>query len=149
MELRWVGENWFPLVQTLGIVTGLLVTGQTLRSDLRSRRITDHLALAQLQRDLWDQLRNRPELLRILEEEADLVACPVTVAERDFLNSVFVHYINGWMVAQDAGLLTLEALSLDVRGFFGLPIPHTVWKQTQGHFDPKFVAFIEECLKGR
>ncbi len=149
MGWNWPWENWFSLAQTAGIVAGLFITGRTLRGELRSRRITDQLTLTHLRRDLWGQLRDDPKLLRIFEQQPDLVSCPVTPVEREFLNSVFVHYINGWMVARDGGLLTMDALSIDSRTFFRRPIPNAVWNETKERYDPKFVAFIEGCLKGR
>ena len=145
--MEWIGENWFSLVQTLGILTGLLVTGRTLRSDLRSRRITDQLTLTQLHRDLWRQLREDRELLRILAEQPDLVSTPVTAAERDFLNSVFVHFINGWLIARAGGLLTSDAFARDVRSFFRLPIPCVVWLESKDRYDPDFAAFVKQCFE--
>jgi hypothetical protein len=137
------------LAQTAGIVAGVFFTGRNLRSDLRSRRITDQLTLTQLHRDLWGRLQDDPQLLRIFEQQPALGGLPVTQIEREFLNSVFVHYINGWMVARDGGLLTIEALAIDARTFFRRPIPNTVWNETKQRYDPKFVAFIEGCLKER
>jgi hypothetical protein len=36
---QWVGEHWFDLVQSVGIIASLLFSAYTTRKDKRARRI--------------------------------------------------------------------------------------------------------------
>ena len=101
----------------------------------------------QQHRELWSEVHRRPELGRILEETADLVAKPITVAERVYLNLVIIHFNTGWQLAREGTLLKLKTLALDARNFFSLPVPRTVWEQTKSVREHQFVAFIDKCLR--
>lgn len=147
--MGWIGENWFPLMQSAGIVAGLLLPVVALRRDAAGRRTANLLALGQQHRELWTQAVERPELCRIFRDSVDLLTQPVTPPEFEFMNMVIHHFNTGWELAKQGEVLTLETMSLDVATFFCLPIPKSVWKETRDRRDPQFVAFIEECLKAR
>ncbi len=144
--VAWLRENWFLLLQGLGITGGLIYTALSLRADIRARRTSDFLALAEHHRELWREIQQRPELARVLRADVDLADGPLTPAEVDFLNLVIVHFSTGWFMACGGAMLTLEALALDVRTFFLLPLPRAVWNRTRAGRDPGFVAFVEACL---
>ncbi len=145
--LLWVQENWFSLVQTIGIVGGLLFTAISIRQATVARKASDLLNLTEQHRHLWNEVYSRPALSRIYAENVDLLAHPLTIQEERFLNEVIVHFQTGWQLASNGALLTLEAMAADARTFFRLPLPHTVWSRTKAARDPKFVRFIESCLK--
>ena len=145
--VSWLKDNWFALLQGLGIVFGLLFTTVTLRRDARGRRRSDALALMQQHRELWSEVHRRKDLNWIFEGTVDLVASALTVAEQEYLNLVIVHFHTGWQLAQEGTVLTLKTLGADARSFFSLPIPKFVWGQTKSTRDPKFVEFIEQCLR--
>jgi hypothetical protein len=144
--LSWLDQNWFGVVQTLGIVGSIWLAIATLRRDARARRVADHLTLAGQHRELWSDVHRRPELARILHTEVDLVAHSVSVAEEEFLNLVIVHFNTGWLLAKENAILTLDVLATDARSFFALPIPRTVWDSTKHARDPEFVHFIQNAL---
>ncbi len=97
----WLKENWFSLVQTLGIAAGILFTALTLRQDLHERRVSDYLALASQHRELWSQLQGNPRLSRLLAPDRNLVREPVTRDERLFLELTFTHFHTGWLLARE------------------------------------------------
>lgn len=142
----WLRENWFPLLQTVGIIGGLVFTGISIRQATNARKVGDLLTLTEQHRELWDQVYSRPGLDRILSESVDLVASPVSAAEERFLNEVIVHFHTGWQLACRGSLVSLDAVKADVRTFFMLPLPHAVWEESKGARDPKFVRFVEGCL---
>lgn len=144
----WLRDNWFPLLQSAGIMGGLLFTALSIRQATNARRVSDLLALTEQHRELWNDVYRRPELSRIFAA-ADLVAKPVTIPEERFLNEVIVHFTTGWHLAQRNSLLTMDALKADLRTFFRLPIPRAIWEQTKEGRDPKFVHFMESCLKSQ
>ena len=144
--VSWIEQNWFLLLQGLGILGGLLFTGLSLGQANKGRKITNLLELSEQHRQLWTEVRERPELARILRTDVDLIAAPITVAEEAYMNLVFNHFSVGWTVARAGSLLTLSALALDVAAFFSLPIPRSVWEETKGNRDRKFVCFVQRVL---
>lgn len=147
----WLQENWFNLVQTTGIVGGILFAAVTTRRDRRTRRVGDLLTLAQHHRDLWSEVHRRAELRRVLlkDDKINLIDDPISDAEFEFLNLVIVHFYTGWLLARENGLLTNDVLAADARDFFSLPLPHRVWLETRSNRDPKFVTFIEQKPRER
>lgn len=143
---RWAAENWFSLFQSVGIVAGLWFTGAGYRRDGKARRTSDLLALEREHRELWSEAHRRPDLSRIFRMEVDLVASPVTTAEQEFLNLVFVHFETGWQLAKQGVATPLAVLSLDVRAFFRLPIVRAVWEETRWSRNPEFVQFVGRVL---
>jgi len=69
--LQWIGEHWFDLLQTVGIVGGLFFTAYTTRKDDRSRKIANLIAIKQQYREIWKELYDRPQLGRVLEKAVE------------------------------------------------------------------------------
>jgi len=145
--LSWVDQNWFSLLQSVGIIGSLCVSGAALRRDTGARRISDLLTLAGHHRELWCELLRQKDLARILQTEVDLIDKPVSLAEEEFLNLVIVHFHTSWLLVREGAILSLDALAIDAGSFFSLPLPHAVWNKTKGFRDSKFVDFIEKTLK--
>lgn len=101
------------------------------------------LALEEQHRELWSELHRCPELARILEPAPDLIALPVTPAESEFLNTVFVHFCTGWRLAAEHRVLSVKDLGRDIRQFLQNPIPLQVWNRTTGIREKRFVEFVE------
>lgn len=141
--LVWLNDNWFILLQSAGIIGSLLFAGSTIRLEAKARKLSDLLALTEQHRELWKEVRERPELARISRADVDLIAHPITEQEEEFLNMVIVHFNTGWLLAREGALLTLEVLAQDAVSFFSLPIPRAVWQQTRQNRDPNFVSFVE------
>jgi len=135
----WIKENWFTVVQTVGIVGGLWFTAA-------SFRISNMLTLAEQHRALWDDALERPDLKRVFLAKVEKIE-PVTVEEEEFLNLVIVHFETGWQMANTSTILTREILARDIRGFFSKPLPHSVWEKTRDSRNPQFVKFVERALE--
>ena len=145
----WLSSNWFSLLQGVGIIAGLFFTGVSLRREAVSRRMNTLLALSQQHRELWGEVHRHPELGRVLAESADLLNQPITMAEQEFLNIVFVHFATGWEMMKRYRLVSEAAFRRDVTSFLSLPIPCHVWEKTKSLREPRFVRFVERCLKER
>ena len=145
-SLSWLEQNWLNLLQTLGIIGSGLLTTAAFHRETRARKLGYFLSLAQQHRELWNEAHRRPELARIFQREADLVANPVSVAESEFLNLVIVHFHTGWLFAKDTAFLDHETIATDARTFFTLPLPLAVWNTTRAARDPKFIRFMEEAF---
>ena len=147
--VAWLDTNWFSLLQSVGILSGLLLTAITVHRDATHRHVSNMLTLLEQHRELWTEVHSRPELARIMATEVDLLTRPVTTAEERYLNLVFVHFHTGWQLAAAGVIHSLEVMAADVRGFFSLPLPHAVWEQTKANRDPEFVRFVSDALKVR
>ena len=144
-SLRWLAENWFTLLNAVGIVGGLLFTGHSLRSETKTRRIANLLSLTTDHRDIWKQIFTRPQLSRILDPNADTSSKPVTREEEIFVNLVIQHLSVVFHAMRDELTIKPEGLRRDVWWFFSLPIPQTVWEKMKVLQNDKFVAYVEEC----
>ena len=144
--LSWLYPNWFALAQTIGIMGSLWLAVATLRLENRGRRLSNLLALATEHRELWSEVHRRADLARIMHTEVDLVGTPLSVAEEEFLNLVFVHFETGWHLAREGRLLRLDAFACDVCAFLALPIPRAVWERTKSVREKRFVHFVEKAL---
>ena len=142
----WAGENWFNVVQTAGIVGGLLMTSAAAHREAKAREIENLLTITEQHRNLWGQIQYRADLLRILQPDANVLTKPITVPEEIFLNEVIVHFQTGWQLSKSGAMISLRDLELDARHFFSLPLPHTVWEKTKNSRNRQFVRFIERVL---
>lgn len=145
-SLLWLNENWFPFLQSVGIVASLLLTAAAFRRDTRSRKASDLLNLLEQHRQLWGELHRRPELKRILSGEVNLLAEPISLAEEEYVNLIIVHYHTGWMLAHAGTGNNLKALAADIKSFFKLPIANRVWRETKSRRDPEFTQFVDSSL---
>lgn len=141
----FVQLNWFNLVQSAGIMASLLFAATTIRRESKTHRMNALLALDEQHRELWSELHRRPELRRILAHEVDLVGNPVSIAESEFLNTVFVHYCTGWRLAAEHGVLFEDDVRRDIVDFLMRPIPVQVWRDTAATREKRFVAFVEDA----
>ena len=147
--LPWVQSNWSSVVGALGIIGSLWFTAAYFRQDSKARHVSNILALSERHRSLWNEAHQRPELTRIFCAGSDLATEPVTVAEEEFLNLVFVHYEVGWRMAGSIDPNEEKAQTADIRDFFSLPLPRAVWEKTKQFRNPRFVRFVEKAMKGR
>src|SRR5258708_7781649 len=53
--LLWIGDNWFTLLQSVGIIGGLLLTTSALNSDARTRRVANLIEITRGHRDIWSE----------------------------------------------------------------------------------------------
>ena len=145
--LPWLNENWFSLIQSIGIVAGLLFTGVTLKHDLRARRVSQYLTLATQHRHLWSALYRHPKLARLMDPKRDIAKEPVTKSEQAYLKLVFVHFHTGWIVAREGSLTPLSTLASDAAVFFNLPAPADAWTAEKNGFESTFVLFMENACR--
>lgn len=142
----WAGEHWLEILQSVGIVGGLLFTALSLRINSKDRRVTNLFTITAHHRDIWGKLQERPELSRLLLRDIDPERLTPTVSEQIFVIMV-IHHLRAAREAVEQGMLeSPERLAKDVRWFFSLPIPHSIWNQVRHVQDRRFVKFVETCL---
>lgn len=144
---EWISQNWFDLFSSAGIIGGLWFTAVSLHSETKTRRVGNLLTLTANYREVWKEFFRSPELARVIDPSADVAKQPVTPAEEFFVNMVISHTSSVHEALKDELLTKQEGLRCDVRSFFSLPVPKTVWIKTKLLQNQDFAAFIESSLK--
>jgi hypothetical protein len=144
--LTWLDSNWFSLVQTVGIVGGLIFTASTIRENSKERRMSNMLTLSDRHRALWNEAVQRKELDRVFQPDADLKN-PTTITEEEFLNLAMIHYELGWRLAKSIGRDEARAQERDACNFFSLPLPRAFWEKSKGFRNQRFVRYVGRVMK--
>ncbi len=139
--------HWFDLLQSAGIIGGLLFTAYSIRKDNQARRISNLNAIADRHREIWQDFYSRPQFSRVLDAKVDLSKVPISQDEELFVNLLVVH-LDSVHRAIKAGLFVkIEGLKQDISGFFALPIPRAVWEKYKHLLDRDFMELVESALK--
>ncbi len=144
---HWIGEHWFDLLQTAGIIGSLLLAAYTAWKDDRARRIGNSIAINGQHRTIWKDIYEHPQLARVLEKDADVAETPISLGEELFVTSIVAPLSTVFRAMKHGEFVKLEGLQNDVCEFFALPIPKAVWEKLKPLQDEKFVKFIETALK--
>jgi hypothetical protein len=142
----WFEYNWSNLVGAIGIIGSLLFTAASLRGEARSSMIGSLLALDERHRALWSEVKQRPELKRILSEKVDLDTHPLTPEEDVSMWQIVQQFETGWRIERILNRGELKSLARDAANFFSLPLPRAVWEKTKRFRNPKFVRFVTRAL---
>ncbi len=142
----WISEHWFDLLQTVGIVGGFAFTARSLRKDETARKISNLIEVKEQYREIWKELYERPRLFRVLKKDADLNEQPISDEEWLFVKLLIFHLDTVHRAMQAGMFVKLEGLHMDVKDFFSLPIPKSVWDKIRPLQDRDFVTFIESSL---
>lgn len=147
--MSWLAEHGFTLLQSVGIIGSLLFIGLQLSRDARARRVENRITITRNHREIWRGFLADPALGRVLDNEVDLVARPVTEKERIFVTSIILH-LNAAYTAYREGMAPVpERLSNDVRELFSKPIPHAVWLVSEHLRDSLFRDFVTRSLRSK
>jgi hypothetical protein len=142
---RWIANNWFDLLSSLGIIGGLWFTAISLHSETKTRRVENLFSAIQNHRELWNDFYRRPELSRVLDASADVVKHPPTREEEGFVKLVIQHTNSVYQAIQNGLVIEPEGVRRDVCSFFSLPIPNAVWGNVKILQNNDFVIFVESC----
>jgi hypothetical protein len=144
----WIAGHWVDLLQSVGIIGGLVFTAHSIRKEARARQIGNMMAAAQQHHAIWKELYDRPHLLRVVDENAVLDEKPITDEEQMFVSSIIIHLDSIHRAIKAKMFLSQEGLRRDVKGFLSRPVPKAIWEKLRPLQDRDFVEFIEECLRG-
>jgi hypothetical protein len=143
----WIAQHWFELVETIGIIGGLLFTAFTTRKDERARRISNLIAVTEQHRQIWMELYDRPRLSRILKKDVNLNKDIISEEEALFVNLLILHLGTVYRAMKEGVFVKLEGLQEDVKEFFALPIPKAIWEKAKSLQDKDFAEFIGKCCQ--
>jgi len=149
MEANWITGHWLDVLQSLGIVGGLLFSAYTTRKDERARRISNSIAINEQYRQIWNTMYEHPELSRVLAKSVNVDKAPVSHQEELFVTTLILHLSTVYRAMKHGEFVNLEGLQKDVAEFFLLPIPRAVWENIKPFQDGNFVRFIEETRAPR
>lgn len=141
----WLANNTFNLLSVLGVIASLCFTATALRSEIKTRRVANLLAVTANHREVWKVFLKDKRLTRIRDRTADLTKQPITDAERVFVNLVIQHVNSVYWAMHDQLVVKVEGLRRDIAQFFALPIPREVWERLKQFQNDEFVAFVESC----
>lgn len=144
--LHWLLAHGRDSLEVIGIVAGLCFTAVSYRDDAKARQVTNLLTLTEQHREIWSRLTERGELARVLDASVDVKLAPPTLAEEHFVNHLILHLSASYRAIRTGLLLRPDKLRRDIRQFFSLPIPKSVWQQQRPLLDEDFARFVEDCL---
>src|SRR5438093_11227108 len=82
MELpHWFAQHGFTLLQSIGIIAGLLFNALSLRADAKSRRVSNFITVTAHHREIWTPFAEEAEVTLVLEPHAAVNAAPVPSGE--------------------------------------------------------------------
>jgi hypothetical protein len=144
---QWFAANWFDALSAIGIAGSLLFAGFNIRSEARTRRIANLIALTESHRDIWKELFRQPRIGRVLDASADVTKEAVSQEEDIFVNLIIQHLGVVFGAMRDDLTIKPEGLRRDIAWFFSLPVPADVWKKTMTLQDREFIEFVEASRK--
>lgn len=144
--LQWVAENWFVALSATGVIGGLLFNALSLRSETKTRKTANLLALTANHREVWKE-QYRPELARITDASVNPLKNPITPEERAFVSMVILQTSSAYETLKEDLIIKQERLQWDIGSFFSLPIPLAVWEKAKIFQNRDFVAFVDKCRR--
>src|SRR5690348_13551762 len=117
---HWFGQNWFILLESVGIVGGLVFTGISLHESTKSQRVANLIAITQHHREIWTYLYTRPSLSRVINPDLNLWRAPVTDEEALFVSLLVLHLGAVFEAMKARSFPKREGLGQDIRSFFSL-----------------------------
>lgn len=138
-----IGEHWFELLQSAGIVVGFFFTRKSLRDETKARCVTNLLELTKEHREIWTEFLHRPALRAIFEAKADLNANRVTREQELFIGFLILQLNASYQAMKSGVFISPTGLRKDIQGVFSYPLPKMVWEKMKPLQDADFVRFIE------
>lgn len=142
----WIAGNWFDLLQTAAIVTGLFATVHNIRADRRERMVNTQFTIASAHREIWSRLADNPKLARVLRGDANTSEKAITLDEELLVQFLILHLRATFKARRAKMDFGDDRVALDTRYFFTLPIPRAVWERSREFQDADFVAFVESAI---
>lgn len=147
-----VSQGTLQIIQSAGILIGILVGVTSLwigirssRTADRAARVTSLLTLTASHREVWRRFAASPELQHALDWDAR--QDEMTEDEQQWLRELILHISASFEAERLGALPRLEGLDADVRQLLAKPLPHAVWRQMRPYQNRAFVEYIEAQLR--
>jgi len=143
----WLASHIVSIIQSVGVIGGLIYTARSFRMDVKARRVSNLLAITKHHHDIWSELYVRPELARVLQAGADPNLEPITHAEELFISLLILHLFSSYRAIEKRELNQPQGLARDIRAFFGLPLPRAVWNRLRDFQDADFAGYVDSLIR--
>ncbi len=145
--MAWIGDNALALLEAAAVVVGLVFTAYSVRRIAQTREAPFVADVVRDHRAIWTQAIEKPELSRVLQRDVDLEKSPVTESEKLFVNLIIMH-LTATLNAVDKGVLAMPyATQRDLRAFFSLPIPDSVWRENENYRSPRLRSLVNSTQR--
>lgn len=144
--LALLRDNWFTLLQTTGIISGLVFTALSFRANTSARQVDNLIRMKEQHLEIWRQLYENANLKGVFDAERDLGAEPVNEEEEFFVLSLILHLFASYRGIETGVLKSPEGLEKDICEVFDYPVPRAAWEKAKEYQDADFVIFIEGVL---
>lgn len=145
-DFFWFEQNWFSLIQTIGILSGFLLAARSLALDRGIRKTEILMQLTESHREIWESFLDEANLESTLDPYRKVDTHPITFAEKRFVTSVILHMAMVHRASRHGVFQPWEGLKLDIREFLHLPVPGTVFENLRPYQEEEFLRFIDSLL---
>lgn len=126
----------------------MLFAVYSLREQTRQLKVGNALVITQHHRELWGYMLDHPDLQRVFDKTADIVAQPISERERMFVNMMFLHSSVCLKAAREKVIPPIEGIEADIRDILSYPLPKAVWKDVRPYHEKTFAAFVQQSFLG-
>jgi hypothetical protein len=147
--IAFITRNWIDILQSVGIIAGLLTSAYTTHKDAQVQRIQNLFTLTKNHREIWSQVADKPELARVLDRLPDLNRHPISNAERLFVLFLILHLASSFEATKHGMYFVEQGLRNDIREFFSFPIPLVIWNEFRKYHQSDFVQFVTDIMISR
>ena len=146
-----VNESDLHLIQSIGIVAGIMVGVGSIWLGIRVSRASTHatrdnalLTVTASHREIWRRYSEAPALRHALDWEADPNL--MTEEEQQWLRELILHLAASFEAGRLGVLPAAEGLDADVMQLMAKPLPRAVWRQLRPFQNKTFADYIDARL---
>ena len=145
--IEFLLKNALSIVQSLGIIGGLLFAGLNFRREGKAKRAANYVTLVQNYRDVWKLRISNPELMRVLDNTIDVTKEKISDAEAQFVSFLLFHLTTYFQLRKNGQIDKIEAIGDDIRKFFNAPLVKKFWEENKRFYNSDFVEFVEKYTR--
>ncbi|KKR13591.1 MAG: hypothetical protein UT42_C0044G0010 [Candidatus Falkowbacteria bacterium GW2011_GWA2_39_24] len=101
--MEWIQNNWFNVLQSIGIIASVLFTAYVVRVSNKSKKVENLLLLNQYHREIWLYYLDNPHLSSIFKKDIPEDYNPTDIENR-FVSIIILH-LNTAFLATKAGVI--------------------------------------------
>lgn len=151
-EIYWLGVSlgdWFQLAESIGIIGTIILAIISIRSQIKTQRVTNYLTLTAYHRDVWKLTLSNPELKDIFRHSFSGDHDEISPEESQFLSFMFLHASAAFELFRDGKIVEIEGLRADVIDVLSSPLPKQYWDKNKKYYNANFVEFVDKSVTRR
>lgn len=139
--------QWLQILQSIGIIGGLIFTGISFLREGRAKRAANYLDLVKAHRELWTWQLEHPDLARLENRNVgDANNLKLSPIEAQFLRFRVFQLSIYHRLLKTGQIDPIEGVDLDIRDFLSYPLVRNFWEENKIFYDSDFVQFVEAAL---